>query len=92
VLGGAVLWSAIGDVRNLRREFGRTRTLTIHGRRITVDGATAHVERGWLGPGLTIVWLRTDNRREMLSLFRAELCGADHAALRRHLRELDLRQ
>ena len=89
LLGSAVIGSLIRDVHILRREHGRVRTLTLHGTALTIDGIPARVERGWLGPGLTVVWLRVGNRRETLSAFRSELDRGDHAALRRYLRELD---
>src|SRR4030095_13413142 len=70
LLGGAVIGSAIRDFHNLRREHARLRTLTVHGPILTIDGMPARVERGWLGPGLTVVRLRVGNRSEMLSIFR----------------------
>ena len=91
LLGGAVICSALGDLQRLRGEYARLRTLTVHGTLLTIDGIPARVERGWLGPGLTVVWLRVGNRSEMLSVFRSELAGGDHAALRRYLREFDFR-
>jgi hypothetical protein len=91
IFGGAVIGSAIRDVHNLRREHGRLRTLTVHGPVLTIDGIPARVERAWLGPGLTVVRLRVGKRSEMLSAFRRELVGSDHAALRRYLREIDFR-
>jgi hypothetical protein len=89
LLGCIVLYSAIHDARSLRVERAQVKTLTLHGQLVALDGIAAHVERGWLGPGLTVVWLRMDARRERVAVFRSELDPADHAALRRHLRELD---
>jgi hypothetical protein len=91
IFGGAVFYSAMCDVRNVIGERARMRTLTIHGRLVTIDGVVARIERGWLGPGLTVVWLRIGKRREMVSVFRCELRAVDHAALRRLLREFDFR-
>lgn len=92
VLGGVVLCSAIGDFRSVRRELRCTHTLTMHGRRITLDGVAVRIVRGWLGPGLTVMWLRVGRRREMISVYQSELRGADHAALRRQLRAFDFSQ
>ena len=91
IFGVLVTCSAIRDVFHLRRERARPRTLTMHGHFVTIDGVTARVERGWLGPGLTVVWLRAGKGCEMLSIFRSELSSSDHAALRRFLREVDFR-
>src|SRR5262245_29130 len=90
-LGIAVISSLNRDVRNLRRDHGRLRALTMHGPHVSIDGAGARVERGWLGPGLTVIWLRVGKRREKVAIFRSELGGRDHAALRRYLREFDFR-
>ena len=92
LLFGVVLASACSDGLKLRRELGGSRTLTMQGGVISIDGVDGRVERGWLGPGWTVIWLRLPNRRrEMVSVFRSELTGADHAALRRHLKEFDFR-
>ena len=89
---GIVLASAINEGRIFRREFGRSRSLTLCGSLITIDGVAARAERGWLGPGWTVIWLRLSNgRRQVVSVLRSELRPADHAVLRRHLREIDFR-
>jgi hypothetical protein len=89
---GIVVLSAVSDGRNIWREFGRPHTLTIAGRFVSIDGVDARVERGWLGPGWTVIRVRLPNRRRRLvSLWRGECSGADHAALRRDLMELDWR-
>ena len=46
--------------------------------------------RAWFGPGWTAVWLRAARRRRLLYVVRGELTAADHAALRRHLKTLQL--
>jgi hypothetical protein len=85
-----VLVSAIADGRRLRRGLGRTQALTIAGRLVFIDGVEARVDRGWLGPGWTVMWLRmSKQRRRVVSIWRSECTAADHAALRRSLVEID---
>lgn len=92
-LGVVVVVSAVYDAAKLRSELRLQRTLVMHGRVMTLDGVDAYAASAWLGPGLTVVWLRRrDGRRATVTLFRSELTAAQHAAMRRHLRSLDFRQ
>lgn len=96
ILAGGVMLSAAADgarwFRNRRRlrEVG-PRTIVLIPGGLQIDTTTYQARCAWLGPGMTALWLKTANgRRRLLYLVAGELAPTDHAALRRHAKQLGL--
>lgn len=83
--------AAYVDARQTLRERGAHRTLRLSDGCIEVDGVgvdaiSGPIERAWLGPFATAVWLHTATARRLLVVYRVEMSSAGYAALRRHLK------
>jgi hypothetical protein len=63
------------------------RRLRLHGATIEVDDDECAVERAWLGPFGTAIWLRSDaGASRLLMIYRSEMSKTSYATLRRHLK------
>jgi len=75
------------DAHRLQRETHTLRQLRLHGRTVELDNAAGTLERAWLGPFGTAVWLRGDVAANgLLMIYPSEMSKAGYAALRRHLK------
>jgi len=88
----ALVWLALVgcaaclDARQAYREVATRRTVRLSDGSIEVDGSRGVIERAWLGPFGTAVWLHTTTARQLLVVYRGEMSSAGYAALRRHLK------
>ncbi len=57
---------------------------------VAIDADVYGAVRAWLGPGCVAIWLKAaTGRRRLVYVVRGEVAPADHAALRRHIKELE---
>jgi hypothetical protein len=82
-----VVFLACGDARRLQREVRTRHHLRLEAGTIDIDDATVTVERAWLAPFGTALWLRRNDRGDrLLMIYPGEMSRAGYAALRRHLK------
>ncbi len=90
ILVVAVLVSGTQELRGWLRERRYAHTLTLVPGGIEIDSAVYRAYRAWFGPHWTAAWLKAARQRRLLYVVRGELTAANHAALRRHLKTLQL--
>lgn len=90
MLVAVVLVSAVAECVGWRRERRRAHKLGLVAGGIAIDSQMYDARRAWFGPRCTAVWLRSANQRRLLYVMHDEVTGSDHAAIRRHLKSLDL--
>lgn len=88
-----VLASGAWDIVRLRRDTGCAHAAILSDDGVCIDGCDAHPVSAWLGPGWTVVWARTARgERLRMCVFSDEVTRADHATLRRYLRDCEFRR
>ena len=90
ILVVAVLINGTHELREWLRERRYAHTLTLIPGGIEIDSAVYGAYRAWFGPHWTAAWLKAARQRRLLYVVRGELTAANHAALRRHLKTLQL--